>query len=146
MSNKIFVASDHGGFDLKGKVVQLLENNYEILDLGTHSTDSVDYPDYAIKMAKAIFEEPDSRGVLICGSGQGMAITANRFSHIRAALCWNEEIAHLARAHNNANVLCLGGRVMDHDLALKVCNIFFTDTYEGGRHDRRLDKIKGAKL
>ncbi len=145
MSKKLFVASDHAGLSLKS---YLLKNqlNYNWVDLGPQSDESVDYPDFADILAKKI-REPEDRGVLICGSGQGMCMRANKFMNIRAALCFNEETAKLAREHNDANVLCLGGRIISKELAQKIIDIFMTTKFEGGRHEKRVAKIsKPTKL
>jgi ribose 5-phosphate isomerase B len=134
---KIFIASDHGGLELKEflKIQDYPNLNVEFIDLGPSKSDSVDYPDFAKKLCLDIKEAPNSLG---------MAMTANKFSYIRAALCWNEELAFLAKSHNNANVLCLGGRVIDHNLAVQILQKFLTTPYEGGRHDMRLQKMKDA--
>ena len=135
-----FIASDHAGFELKQKVLAALKE-VPWADLGPFSEDSVDYPDFAAKLIEKIVS-PNDVGILICGSGQGMAIRANRASHIRAALCWSEEIAQLSRLHNDANVICIGGRVTDHDLAFRMIQIFLTTAFEGGRHARRVEKLR----
>ncbi len=161
MIRKVYLAADHGGFDLKEKIKKhliLLSTEYKITveDMGPYDTASVDYPDYADQVCKKIhgFQLLNSHpaanaeialplecGFLICGSGQGMAMRANKYAHIRAALCWNQESAQLARSHNDANILCLGGRLIDHDLALKMCDIFLNTHFEGGRHQRRVSKV-----
>lgn len=161
MIRKIFLAADHGGFDLKEKIKKQLilmssELKIEVEDMGTYTDESVDYPDFASRLARKIHgfqvvsstpkaatstQLPAEAGILVCGSGQGMAMRANKFSHIRAALCWNEESARLARQHNDANVLCLGGRLLDHDLALQLTQIFLTTHFEGDRHLRRVLKL-----
>jgi ribose 5-phosphate isomerase B len=138
---KIFFACDHAGLPLKkylvGRSAQL-----QPVDLGTYSTSSVDYPDYADILANELKNAPaGSMGVLICGSGQGMAIRANRHPHVRAALCWNEEITTLARSHNNANVLCLGSRFIEPSLAHTLLQIFLKTPFEGGRHEIRVHKL-----
>ena len=139
---EILIASDHAGFELKSHLIrQFPDLNWK--DLGTHSIDSVDYPDYASKLAEEIKKNGGGFGVLVCGSGQGMAIRANRYAHIRAALCWSEEIAGLARAHNDANVLCLPGRHIQAVLADKILERFLQTPFEGGRHQKRVDKLKG---
>jgi len=138
----LILASDHAGFELKQRLKQTLERlgvAYE--DLGTHSTDPVDYPDYARKVAEVISREEAERGVLVCGSGQGMAITANRFRGVRAALAYDEETARLSRAHNDSNVLALGGRTLDHELAERILETWLTAPFEGGRHATRVLKI-----
>ena len=141
---KVFVAADHGGVLLKDFLKNQKINDIEIefIDLGTEGDSSVDYPDYAQKVCLELKNNPKAMGLLICGSGQGMAMSANKFQHIRAALCWNEEIALLAKSHNNANVLCLGARVISEDLALKIWTTFLSTPYEGGRHESRLLKMK----
>ena len=118
-----------------------LNPQHEWQDLGAHSTDSVDYPDYAKQLCAQLKNSNESFGVLICGSGQGMAIAANRHPHIRAALCWSEEVAKLSRAHNNANVLCLGSRLITIEVAQQILKVFLTTQYEGGRHDQRVAKL-----
>jgi len=136
--SRFCIAADHGGLELKNKVLGSL-STYPWKDLGTNSTDSVDYPDFAKRLIEHI-KPNDDMGVLICGSGQGMAIRANRAPHIRAALCWTPEVARLAREHNDANVLCLGGRHLDHDVALEIVESFITSQFEGGRHARLVGK------
>lgn len=146
---KILIASDHGGYELKKFfTTTFIKNNpeYQFEDLGTQSSDSVDYPDYAESLCQKLKEKENNKdkydfGVLICGSGQGMAMRANRYSYIRAALCWNEEITKLSRAHNNANVLCLGGRFISSELGEKLLKIFLTTPFEGGRHEKRVNKL-----
>ena len=141
---KIFIASDHAGFPLKKKVSDFLRSkNFEVDDLGPISEDRCDYPDYASKLSQSITED-SLFGVLICGSGQGMAMTANKYSHIRAALCWNRESSQLSRQHNNANVLCLGARLLTEETILDIADAFFTTDFEGGRHLDRVNKIKNS--
>lgn len=140
MSKKIFIACDHAGFLLKKYLLQhCLGMSW--VDLGTDSDASVDYPDFADRVANELKNNVNDFGVLICGSGQGMAIRANRYTHIRAAVCWNEEIATLSRAHNNANVLCLGARFVEPLLAHNILNSFLKTPYEGGRHENRIQKL-----
>ena len=134
------IAADHAGFSLKESLRKELRE-ITWLDLGTHSEARVDYPDFASQLCRELLKRPGEKGILICGSGQGMAIRANRFSGIRAALCWNPEIAQLARAHNDANVLCLGARFQDIKTTLEIVKMFFTTEYEGGRHQARVDKL-----
>lgn len=131
----IFIASDHAGFRLK----EFLKKSFRLIDLGTDTEDSCDYPIFAKKLAEKINEE--NRGILICGTGIGMSIAANRFSHIRAALCTNEAMAELARQHNDANVLVLGARIIFEDTALKCVEKFLSTDFEGGRHQRRISLI-----
>lgn len=139
---KLFIASDHAGFTLKKVVLDYLsEENFEIVDLGTDSgKNSVDYPDYAAKLAGNLSGD-DEFGILICGSGIGISIAANRQNHIRAALCTSEEMATLSRAHNNANVLCLGARLTDEKKALKIVDAFLDSSFESGRHLSRVEKL-----
>ena len=138
---KIAIAADHGGFELK----ESLKKHYaelDWLDLGTDSADSTDYPDFAHKMAHTILSGQADLGILICGTGIGISIAANRHKGIRAALLYSEEVARLAKAHNNANVLVFGGRTMTPEDVIKRIDIFLQTTYEGGRHQRRLNKIE----
>lgn len=137
----IFIASDHAGLELKQHLLADL-SQWPFKDLGTLTAESVDYPDYAVKLCREMEAQlKDSCGILICGSGQGMAIRANRFHFIRAAMCWTEEVARLAREHNDANVLCLGGRLIELALAKKITNTFLTTAFAGGRHQARVDKL-----
>jgi ribose 5-phosphate isomerase B len=139
----IVIASDHAGVDLKTRIVRLLreELGYEVADLGTFSEDSVDYPDYGAKVGAAVSSGEAERGVLICGTGIGMSIIANKFHGVRAALCHNELTARLSREHNDANVLVLGERVLGSEVALHIVREWFETPFEGGRHQRRVDKI-----
>lgn len=136
---KVLIASDHGGFDLKERFKKNLKD-IEWIDLGTSDESRVDYPDYADRLCKSIATD-GGQGVLICGSGQGMAMRANRYRKIRAALVWSEESTLLARDHNDANVLCLGARLLDHQLAEKLVGIFLSTPFGGGRHKDRIDKL-----
>ena len=139
---KIVIGSDHAGFEYKEAIKQYLtKNNVEIIDVGTHSLESCDYPDYAHAAAREIENGNAAFGVLICGSANGVAITANRHQKIRAAICWENEIASLARKHNDANIICLPARFITIDEAEEMTRTFFTTDFEGGRHQRRLDKI-----
>jgi ribose 5-phosphate isomerase B len=137
---KIVIAADHAGYAMKEAVKKAFET-YEWVDLGTHSTDSVDYPDYGHAMAAALKEGKAQQGILICGSGIGVSIAANRHSHIRAALCLNTTMARLARQHNDANVLVLGARTTGLEVALDCVRIFLATTFEGGRHQARVEKL-----
>jgi ribose 5-phosphate isomerase B len=142
MSETIAIAADHGGFDLKSILVpELSALGYEVLDLGTMSRDSVDYPDFAATLAGAIGEGRATRGVLICGTGIGMSIAANRHRAIRAALAHDGTSARLARQHNDANVLVLGGRMLGPEVAKDCVKTFFSTEFEGGRHARRVAKM-----
>jgi ribose 5-phosphate isomerase B len=145
MNRRLILASDHAGFALKERLKKTLDRlgvPYE--DLGTHSTDAVDYPDYARKVAEVVSREEVERGVLVCGSGQGMAMTANRYRGVRAALACDEEIARLSRAHNDSNVLALGGRTLDHERAERILETWLMAPFEGGRHATRILKIDPA--
>ncbi len=136
------IASDHAGVMLKRKIIAALEERkLKILDLGTDSDEKVDYPDYANKVVEVIIEETVTLGILICGTGIGMSIAANRSSDIRAALCFNEFMAERARLHNDANILVLGSKLCDDELSLKMVEIFLKTKFEGGRHLKRLAKI-----
>lgn len=139
---KIYIGSDHAGYDLKEKLkVFLRSENYEIIDEGTSSTDSCDYPDYAHPVAKAVDLKKSSFGILICGSANGVCMTANKHQGVRAALCWTTEIAELARLHNDANVVCLPARYISDDVAQAIVKTFITTDFEGERHERRVNKI-----
>lgn len=138
----IGLCSDHAGFELKEQVKTWLESKgLSYQDFGTHSTDSCDYPDYAHPMAQAVEAGDVYPGIAICGTGNGIGMTLNKHQGIRAALCWNAEIAQLARAHNDANVLVMPGRFIAWDEAEKILEVFFATEFEGGRHQRRIDKI-----
>ena len=139
---QIYIGSDHAGFEMKEflkKAVSPL--GYEVEDKGTFSLDSVDYPDFAHKVAGAVENNKNSIGILLCGSANGVCITANKHQGIRAALCWMDEIAQLARAHNDANIICIPARFVDESTALKMVQTFLTTAFEGGRHQRRVEKI-----
>ena len=139
---KIAIASDHGGFSLKENIIAfLIKKGLEIDNLGTHSTDSVDYPDYGIKLAQAIIDKKFLRGILICGTGVGMSIVVNRFPGIRGALCSDVYTARMCREHNDSNILIMGGRIIDISLAIEILETWLNTEFEGGRHQRRLDKI-----
>lgn len=139
---KIAIASDHAGYEFKKKLIEWLNSKkYEILDFGTFTGESVDYPDYAVQAAEAIVTGKVDNAILICGTGIGMSITANKIRGIRAANCTSVEMAHQARLHNNANVLTLGARITDIDLAKEIVVEFLETEFEGGRHIRRIEKI-----
>jgi len=141
----IAIGSDHAGFKLKEHLLQLLQKSGFIFqDFGTSSEIPADYPDIAHKLAKSVQNNTYKIGILICGSGNGMAIVANKYHKIRAALCWNEEIAKLARKHNNANILVLPGRFISPDEALNMTKVFLSTDFEGGRHIPRVDKISNV--
>ena len=139
---KVFLASDHAGFRLKEEIKNfLLKKGKKVLDLGTNNTNSVDYPDFAHRLSKKIKKRNNHFGILVCGSGIGMEITANRHKNIRAALCYNIKSTKLSRTHNNANVMTLGARLIKRNLALKSVDTFIKTNFEGGRHLRRIKKI-----
>lgn len=142
MAETVVIAADHGGFALKSELVpELLALAYEVVDLGTESLEAVDYPDFAEALARIIEEGRAARGVLICGTGIGMSIAANRHRQIRAALCHDGLTARLARQHNDANVLVLGGRLLGPELAKDCVRAFFATPFDGGRHARRVAKL-----
>ncbi len=143
MSNPLVMACDHGGFELKESLKKsLTESGTEVTDLGVFSQSSVDYPDQAHNLAQAILSGEAVSGILICGTGIGISIAANRHPGIRAALCTDPFMARMSREHNDANVLCLGGRVIGPSLAEEIVRAFVDGKFEGGRHARRLDKIE----
>ena len=142
MIPKIAIGADHAGFELKEKLREWLqENGFEIKDFGAYTGESADYPDFAHPVAEAVEKKQFDLGLLVCGSANGVAITANKHQGIRAAICWNEELASLARQHNDANILCLGARFTEPELAKKILVRFLTASFEGGRHDRRVKKM-----
>ena len=139
---KLCIGSDHAGYILKEKIKDFLINkDISVIDLGPFSIDSVDYPDYAKKVAKRVVLKKSDLGILICGSGTGMAITANKFKGIRAAQCYNKSSTILSRQHNNANVICLGARILKKNEALKLVFYFLNTKFEAGRHQKRINKI-----
>ena len=138
---RIYIASDHAGFEMKEAIKQHFNTGFEWEDLGTFSSESVDYPDFAHPLAEAVAKSSDARAVLLCGTGNGVAMTANKHADVRAALCWNTEIAALARQHNNANVVVLPARFIPTEEAFAIVDTFFNTPFEGGRHARRVEKI-----
>ena len=156
---RIYIASDHAGLELKSRLItELLDHHWlpdvkrEVHDLGPLSSDSVDYPDYADLVARKVHgfsliqdelakSLPAELGILICGSGQGMAMRANKYAHIRAALCWSPQVAQLAREHNDANILCLGSRLLTPEQSLTILEAFLKTPFAGGRHARRVAKL-----
>ncbi len=139
---KIAIGSDHAGYPLKERIKNyLIQMGYEVLDFGTTSIESTDYPFFARDVALAIQKGQAQRGILICGTGIGMSIVANKFKGVRAALCLNEYMARVSRKHNDANVLCLGNRVVGEDLALAIVSTWLTTEFEGGRHEKRVHLI-----
>ncbi len=142
MNTKISIAigADHAGFEYKSMLIDFLKD-YTIKDFGTYSADSVDYPDFAHPVASAVENAEFTIGILICGSANGVAMTANKHQDIRAAICWNEELAELARTHNNANILCIPARFTTKEDAKNICTKFIHSEFEGGRHLNRVNKI-----
>ncbi len=139
---KFVIASDHRGVKLKARLLQLLsDHGFEVEDLGPTSEESVDYPDFAVKVSKAISQKSADRGILICGTGLGMCITANKFRGVRAALCFDEVTAEMSRRHNDANVLCMSADLISEQLIARITEIFAQTEFEGGRHARRVEKI-----
>ncbi len=139
----IAVASDHGGLELKNAVVELLrQRGVECADYGTDDSSSVDYPDFARKVAEAVSTGQVAQGILICGTGIGMSIAANKFAHVRAALVHDEFTAQMAREHNNANILVMGGRILSIEQGKRLVEVWLDNSFEGGRHQNRLDKIE----
>jgi ribose 5-phosphate isomerase B len=142
MGNKIVIAADHAGYKVKERVKGILQDlGLEYTDLGPDSEESVDYPDFARKVAEGVSSGEYDKGLLVCGTGIGMSIAANKLKGVRAAVAWNEESARLSRQHNDANVLAIGSRTTDEELVPEIVKAFFTTEFEGGRHQRRVDKI-----
>ncbi|PWS32118.1 ribose 5-phosphate isomerase B [Pedobacter paludis] len=137
---KIAIGADHAGFDYK-EVLKNFLSDYEVKDFGTYTLDSVDYPDFAHPVASAVESGEFEYGILLCGSANGVAITANKHQNIRAGLCWENEVASLVRKHNNANVLCIPARFVSEELAKMITTTFLNTAFEGGRHQNRVDKI-----
>ena len=139
---KYFIGTDHAGFEVKPFVIEYLKNKgIEVEDLGTYSSESVDYPDFAHKVANAVLENEGSKGILICGTGIGMSLAANKHKGIRAALCHDYYTAEMARRHNDANILCFGARVVGKGEIESILEAWLTHEFEGGRHLRRVEKI-----
>lgn len=141
MKRKLAIAADHAGFELKEYLKIQLGEHYEIQDFGTHSLDSVDYPDFVHPAATSVESGENELGILVCGSGQGVQITANKHQKIRCALCWMPELASLSRQHNNANMIALPARFIAKELALEIVQKFLETDFEGGRHQNRVEKI-----
>lgn len=142
---KIAIGGDHAGFAFKAELVTFLEESgYEVKDFGTYSEESTDYPDFAHPVSTAVETGEFDKGVLICGSANGVAITANKHAGIRAAICWLDELAELARQHNDANIVCIPARFIDLDLTKQIVKTFMNTAFEGGRHARRVDKISSC--
>jgi ribose 5-phosphate isomerase B len=139
---KIAIGADHAGFDAKQKIIDYFNNKHiQYHDFGTYSSESVDYPDFAHPVASAVERKEFSSGILICGSGQGVNITANKHQGVRSALCWSVEIAKLSRQHNNANILALPGRFLKEEEIINIVDVFLNTDFEGGRHATRANKI-----
>jgi len=140
---KVAIGGDHAGFEYKKQLVEFLEKEgHEVKDFGPHSDASVDYPDHVHPLAEAVEKEEYELGILLCGSANGVAMTANKHRGIRAGIAWEEELAALTRQHNNANVICIPARFIDYDKAQSIVKTFLTTEFEGGRHGRRVDKIR----
>ena len=139
---KIAIGNDHAGPEYKYKIIKYLESkNIEIINYGTNTGNSVDYPDFVHPVAGAVNDNKVDLGILICGSGNGVCMTANKYKNVRAGLCWNEEIVELIKLHNNANILCIPARYITLEEAVKFVEIFLNTKFEGGRHQSRIDKI-----
>ncbi|REL33727.1 ribose 5-phosphate isomerase B [Rhodohalobacter sp. SW132] len=137
------IASDHAGYEAKETTKKILESmGFTPVDFGTHSPDSVDYPDFAIQVAAKVNNGEHNQGILICGSGQGMCMTANKYPNVRGALVYNPDVASITRQHNNANILCLPGRELTKEQLETILNSWFKTEFEGGRHERRVNKIQ----
>jgi ribose 5-phosphate isomerase B len=143
----IVIGCDHAGFELKSKIINhLLEKGFDVEDMGCYSEDSIDYADYAHPVASKVEDNSDVTGILICGSGNGINMTANKHQGVRSALCWTPEISKLAREHNDANILTLPGRFVSEELALEIVDVFFSTEFEGGRHLNRINKISWLNI
>ncbi len=140
---RISIGCDHGGFNLKEQVVKYLQEKYEVVDYGCFGLESCDYPVFAKKVAEEVSNNISAFGILICTTGIGMSITANKFKNVRAALVTNLESAHLTRMHNNSNVICLGAKFTPYKDAIAYIDAFLTEQFEGGRHQRRVEQIEG---
>lgn len=139
---KLAIGNDHAGSDLKKKIVALLEDrNIEVVNYGTDQNESVDYPDFAHPVGKSIQENKVDLAIVICGSGNGVNMVVNKYSKVRSALCWNTDLAALARSHNNANILAIPARFVSEEVAIEMVNTFLTTPFEGGRHQSRVEKI-----
>ena len=138
----IIIGNDHAGVEIKEAIISFLkEREIDYKNVGTNSNDSVDYPDFAHPVASKVDQKEFELGILICGSGNGVAMTANKYANVRAALCWDEEIAALSRKHNNANILCLPARHISREKVLNIVEVFINESFEGDRHERRINKI-----
>lgn len=145
MKKKIVIGADHAGFVLKESVIKHLNNKgYDINDRGCFSKESIDYPDFGHPVAEEVENDDNTLGIIICGSGNGINMTANKHQGIRSALCWEKEIAKLAREHNNANILALPARFINENEAIEIVDVFFSTQFEGGRHAKRVEKITAS--
>ncbi|MHC4944049.1 MAG: ribose 5-phosphate isomerase B [Planctomycetota bacterium] len=143
---KIYIGSDHAGYAAKEAVkARLAQEGHELVDAGTDSEDSCDYPDFALQVAHGVSRSNEDRGILICGTGIGMSIAANKIDGIRAALCHDEETARMSRAHNDANILCMGARILSENALYGIAKVWLSTSFEAGRHARRLEKIQQAE-
>ena len=139
---RISIGNDHAGVDYKKYIQEyLFVKNVEVKNYGTDSLDSVDYPDFAHPVSQDVNDESSDLGILICGSGNGVCMTANKYQNVRAALCWDKELAMLSKTHNNANIVCIPARFVDKEQALDIVKTFISENFEGGRHERRVNKI-----
>lgn len=138
---KIAIAADHAGFELKEQIKEYLAGKFEIIDFGTNSTASCDYPDYVHPLAENISNGTYKRGILICGTANGVAITANKYPHVRAGIAWEKELASLTRQHNDANIICIPARFVTESAAYEILEAFLNTDFEGGRHQNRVNKI-----
>jgi len=139
---RISIGNDHAGVEYKNYIKEyLLVKNIEVNNYGTDSLDSVDYPDFAHPVSNDVNEKKSDLGILICGSGNGVCMTANKYKNVRAALCWNKELALLSKSHNNANIVCIPARFIEKEEALDIIKTFISEEFEGGRHERRVNKI-----
>ena len=141
MNNKLIIGGDHAGYSLKSILADGLKSTYEITDVGTNSEESCDYPDFAHQVGQRVDSGEFERGIVICGSANGVAMVVNKYPNVRAGLCWNIEIAELARQHNNMNVLCLPARYISKKEAEQIIQTFLNTPFEGGRHEKRVNKI-----
>ena len=139
---RISIGNDHAGVEYKNYIKEyLLAKDIEVNNYGTDSLDSVDYPDFAHPVSNDVNEKKSELGILICGSGNGVCMTANKYKNVRAALCWNKELALLSKSHNNANIVCIPARIIEKKEALEIIKTFISEEFEGGRHERRVNKI-----
>jgi len=142
LSKPIAIGCDHAGFEYKTEIVKFLNSKgWQVKDFGTYAPDSVDYPDYAHPVSEAVEKEEVAFGILLCGSANGVAITANKHQNVRAGLCWISDVAKLVRLHNNANIICIPARFVSTPDAEEMVNVFLTTSFEGGRHEKRVKKI-----